>query len=141
MSNERWQSKIEQAIQQAIQDGQIDHLPGAGRPLDLHDDANVPDDMRLAYKIMAANDVAPEWIMLGKTLTKKESDLHKAIAKAIETTNKIANPDAFWQQSKRALQAKADAYNSEVLSYNLKVPAGIPHRTLFDLEQAINRAR
>ncbi len=141
MNNERWQSRIEQAIQQAIQHGQIEHLPGAGRPLNLHDDPNVPDDMRLAYKIMAANNVAPDWIMLGKTLGKKESDLHKAIAVAIETSHKIANPNAHWRTSKQTLQAKVDAYNTEVLSYNLKVPAGIPHKPLFDLEQAINQAQ
>jgi len=42
----------EQAIQDAIARGELDDLPGAGRPLDLDDDAHVPEELRLAYRIL-----------------------------------------------------------------------------------------
>jgi hypothetical protein len=32
--------------------GVFDDLPGAGRPLDLDDDALVPEELRLAYRIL-----------------------------------------------------------------------------------------
>ncbi len=32
--------------------GDLDDLPGAGKPLELDDDALVPEDLRLAYRIL-----------------------------------------------------------------------------------------
>ena len=42
----------EQKIAEAIERGELDGLPGAGRPLALDDDALVPEDLRLAYRIL-----------------------------------------------------------------------------------------
>ena len=39
-------------IAEAIARGELDDLPGAGRPLDLDDDALVPEELRLAYRIL-----------------------------------------------------------------------------------------
>ncbi len=39
----------------------LDNLPGAGRPLDLEDDALIPEELRLAYRILKnAGYVPPE---------------------------------------------------------------------------------
>ena len=45
-------SLVEQKIAEAIERGELDDLPGAGRPLELDDDALVPEDLRLAYRIL-----------------------------------------------------------------------------------------
>ena len=51
----------EKKIQEAIERGELDDLPGAGRPLELDDDALVPEDLRLAYRILKnAGYVPPE---------------------------------------------------------------------------------
>jgi Domain of unknown function (DUF1992) len=51
----------ERKIEQAIARGELDDLPGAGRPLDLDDDALVPEDLRIAYRILKnAGYVPPE---------------------------------------------------------------------------------
>ena len=42
----------EKAIQDAIARGELDDLPGAGRPLELDDDALVPEELRLACRIL-----------------------------------------------------------------------------------------
>ena len=42
----------EKAIRDAIARGELDALPGAGRPLDLDDDALIPEELRLAYRIL-----------------------------------------------------------------------------------------
>ena len=52
---------VEQKILEAAARGEFDHLPGAGRPLELDDDALVPEDLRLAYRILKnAGFVPPE---------------------------------------------------------------------------------
>lgn len=42
----------EQRIAEAIANGELDDLPGAGLPLDLDDDALIPEDLRLAHRIL-----------------------------------------------------------------------------------------
>ena len=46
------QSIAERRIQDAAQAGAFDNLPGQGRPLELEDMSHVPEDLRMAYKIL-----------------------------------------------------------------------------------------
>jgi hypothetical protein len=51
----------EQRIAEAIANGELDDLPGAGRPLELDDDALIPEELRLAHRILKnAGYVPPE---------------------------------------------------------------------------------
>lgn len=50
----------EQRILEAMERGEFDNLPGKGKPLDLEDDANVPEDLRMAYKLLKNAGYAPE---------------------------------------------------------------------------------
>ena len=42
----------EKKIAEAAERGDLDDLPGAGRPLDLEDDALVPEELRMANRIL-----------------------------------------------------------------------------------------
>jgi len=42
----------EQRIREALSRGDFDDLAGAGEPLNLEEDANVPEDLRMAYKLL-----------------------------------------------------------------------------------------
>jgi len=51
----------DQKIAAAIEAGELSGLPGEGRPLDLDDDPLVPEDLRVAYRILRnAGFVPPE---------------------------------------------------------------------------------
>ena len=51
----------EQKIEEAIARGELDELPGSGRPLELDDDPLVPEELRLAYRVLKnAGYVPPE---------------------------------------------------------------------------------
>src|SRR5688572_5976448 len=51
----------EKKLLEAVSRGEFDDLPGAGRPLDLDHDALVPEDLRLAYRMLKnAGFVPPE---------------------------------------------------------------------------------
>jgi len=55
----------EQKIAEAVERGELSNLPGEGRPLALDDDALVPEDLRMAYRILKnAGFVPPEVRML-----------------------------------------------------------------------------
>ncbi|MEW5707332.1 MAG: DnaJ family domain-containing protein [Pseudomonadota bacterium] len=51
----------EQRIQEAIEAGEFDNLPGAGKPLALDDDCMVPEVLRVALRVLKnAGYVPPE---------------------------------------------------------------------------------
>ena len=52
---------VEKRIKEAQENGEFDNLPGRGEPLELSDDSHIPEDLRLAYKILKnANCLPPE---------------------------------------------------------------------------------
>lgn len=51
----------ESRIAEAVERGDLDGLPGQGRPLDLDDDRMIPETLRVAYRVLRnANCVPPE---------------------------------------------------------------------------------
>ena len=42
----------ERRIAEAVSQGELDNLPGAGRALELDDDALVPEELRMAHRIL-----------------------------------------------------------------------------------------
>ena len=51
----------EQRISESIAKGEFDNLPGQGKPLELEDMSGIPEELRMAYKILRnAGCLAPE---------------------------------------------------------------------------------
>ena len=63
---------IEEKIQDAIRRGEFDNLPGRGEPLELEDDSHLPDDLRIAYKILKNADCLPPELQLRKDIRQTE---------------------------------------------------------------------
>jgi hypothetical protein len=64
---------IEERIVRAQKEGEFDNLPGAGEPLDFSDDRWIPEDLRLAYKILKNADCTPPEIELKKEIIQTET--------------------------------------------------------------------
>jgi hypothetical protein len=58
----------ERKIQEAIRNGELDNLPGKGKPLNLDDDSHIPEELRLAYKILKNADCLPPELELKKEI-------------------------------------------------------------------------
>jgi len=55
------ETMAENKIREAMARGEFANLPGAGKPLRLEDDSTIPDDLRIAYKILRnAGCIPPE---------------------------------------------------------------------------------
>src|SRR5690606_26820811 len=127
---------IDEIIKDAQRKGEFANLPGQGKPLKLDEDANTPPHMRMAYKILKENDLAPDWIVQGQTLDRtREALLENLRSAARDYRGKLndalrsAQPEQERQRVEKAWKRKQDMlrddvkkYNREVLSYNLKVP-------------------
>ena len=64
MSSIPWQLISENRIQEAFERGQFDHLPGAGKPLDLSDYFNAPATDRMAFSLLKSAGALPPEIEL-----------------------------------------------------------------------------
>jgi hypothetical protein len=68
----------EKKIQEAIDRGELKDLPGQGAPLHLEDDSQIPDDLRLAYKILKNADCLPPELQAKKEIRQMEDLLDRA---------------------------------------------------------------
>ena len=66
------QRLAEERIRDAIQRGEFDNLPGRGKPLILEDDRHIPEDLRLAYKVLKNAGCLPPELELKKEIAKAE---------------------------------------------------------------------
>ena len=63
---------VEERIKAAREKGAFDNLEGTGQPLVLADDLHVPEDLRMAYKILKNADCLPPEIELKKEIRQTE---------------------------------------------------------------------
>jgi len=70
-----FQKIIEKRIKEAQKRGEFDGLPGEGEPLKIQDDSHIPEDLRLAYKILKNADFLPAELQLKKEIRQMEDML------------------------------------------------------------------
>ena len=70
----------EERIREAQAEGEFDNLPGKGKPLHLDDDSLVPEDLRLAYKVLKNSNCLP----VEMELRKEFFNLRKLLDAAID---------------------------------------------------------
>ncbi len=66
---------VEKRIKEAQKNGEFDDLPGRGSPLKYKEDRHIPEDLRLAYKILKNADCLPPEIGEKKEIRQMEDML------------------------------------------------------------------
>jgi hypothetical protein len=61
-SMEEWADLVTKRIEEAMRRGDFDNLPGHGKPLPPDQDAMVPEEQKMAFKLLKNNDMTPTWI-------------------------------------------------------------------------------
>lgn len=85
-----WTKLAEERIKEAIQRGELDNLPGAGRPLELEDDSRLDPELRMAYKVLKNAGYTPP-----------ELDLRNEIVRAEDLLARAPDEQARYQAMKR----------------------------------------
>ena len=73
----------EDRIREAMERGDLDDLPGKGQPLALEDDSHIPEDLRLAYKILKNAGCVPPEVALRKEI-RETSELLSSMPETAE---------------------------------------------------------
>ncbi len=66
----------ERRIAEAMDRGEFEGLPGAGKPLRLEDDSLVPEELRAGYRLLKNAGYLPEEISLRREISKIETLLN-----------------------------------------------------------------
>lgn len=69
---------VERRILEAQESGEFEELPGKGKPLVLEDESRIPEDLRVAYKILKNSEFLPPELELRKEIRKMEDLLESA---------------------------------------------------------------
>lgn len=154
-----WGSLVEDRIRKAMEEERWSTLPGVGKPLEAllgDDNPLTPDDLRLTFKLLKDNGLAPEWIMLGQELDEKRAQIMTNVQRgliayqgALADAERILDADKnrerrrrielTWETALASFRKVIEQYNREVTRYNLKVPRGITHKLYLDLQREIDR--
>ena len=69
---------VERKIAEAVERGDFDDLPGAGRPLEIEEDLLVPAELRVAYRLLKNAGYVPDEVKLFAEIRSAEQLLMKA---------------------------------------------------------------
>lgn len=70
-----FESIAEQRIQEALARGELEGLPGEGRPLDLDDDRLVPEELRMVFRILKNSGYVPPEVQVLKDIAELEREV------------------------------------------------------------------
>jgi DnaJ homolog subfamily C member 28 len=74
----------ERKIQEAIEEGKFDNLPGKGQPINLDDDPMTPPHLRLANKILKNAGVLPDWMQIDQELDRSRKECEQVFARLLK---------------------------------------------------------
>lgn len=68
---------VEQRIRDAQRRGEFENLEGSGKPLRIDDESNIPEDLRMAYKVLRNAEMMPPELELRKEILRTEDLLEQ----------------------------------------------------------------
>lgn len=137
----------ERKIQEGIEEGKFDNLPGMGKPLDLSESDSVPLDVRMANKVLKNAGVLPEWIQVQHEITSEREEMARyrerisaenAKRRARLETQKLPAEHAAMRQfaewharCRESYLRRLKQYNTSVLKFSIIAPStATPFRSL-----------
>jgi DnaJ homolog subfamily C member 28 len=138
MSNLDFMGRIaEGKIQEAMEEGKFDDLPGRGKPIVFDEDPLTPPHLRLANRILRNANVLPEWMQIQKDIeheARQIGEMHSRLAREnqrwavrisrSQTTAGAARQYAQWHaQSRAAYLRLVKSANTSILKFTLVAPS------------------
>ncbi len=120
--SETFESPLDQIIREARERGEFDDLPGKGKPLHWEDESQVPEDERLAHRLLKNNGYTLDWIELARELDAAYDQLRAALSRARRLRAEGELDAAGWFAALDQYQDKIRALNRRVIGYNVRAP-------------------
>ena len=130
----------ERKIEEAIQEGKFDDLPGKGKPLPLDEEWFAPPDLRPAIRLLKSAGVLPDWMERAREIERLRAECDRLWRIAeLEYPRAMSLCEARfleWQaRTWAALEQVMTRVNSLALAYNCTAPACATPQTPYNLAQ------
>lgn len=135
---------IDEQIRRAMEEGQFENLPGAGKPLHLDENPFEDPSWRLAHHLLRSSGFSLPWIERRREIEAElETTLSTLRAACAEWRAGRARGDsAFrvenaWQRAVALFRQRIADLNRQILSYNLEAPSIYFHLRLLDPDREL----
>ncbi|RMH07762.1 MAG: DUF1992 domain-containing protein [Armatimonadetes bacterium] len=131
-------------IEEAMQEGKFDDLPGKGKPLPLDEEWFAPPEMRPAIRLLKSAGVLPDWLERAREIERLREDAQRLWRIAEREYPRACQLGAerfhewrenSWQRILTVMQR----VNSLILAYNCSAPTNATPQIPFQIETEQNR--
>lgn len=120
-----WQGLVEQRILDGMERGMFDNLAGMGKPLNLDEDQFVPDEFKMAFRMLRSTGLAPLWVDLNKEIRADVERLERFRAHVHSRWSTIS-PIELAHRRGEYLQRLSEI-NGKIINYNILAPSSHVH--------------
>lgn len=134
---DEFERPIDKIIRDAQKAGAFDNLPGKGRPIQWEDESGVPEESRLANRLLKNNGFVPDWIEMGRQLDAEYQLLREELERTRDELAAGRLSQTAWELAARAAAEKIRSLNRRVIGYNLRAPHERFHKQPYPIDPDI----
>lgn len=135
---------IDEQIRRAMEEGQFENLPGAGKPLHLDENPFEDPSWRLAHHLLRSSGFSLPWIERRREIEAELETTLSALRNAYAGWQEgMARGDSavyverVWQQAVALFRQRVADLNKQILNYNLEAPSTYFHLRLLDPDREL----
>lgn len=132
-----WQGLVEQRILDGMERGMFDNLPGMGKPLNLDDDQFVPQEFKMAFRMLRSTGMAPLWVELNKEIRADLERLER-FRSHIHRQWQTISPIELAHRRDEYLR-RISEINSKIINYNILAPSSRVHFSTLIVDDELER--
>jgi len=138
---ERWQSLVEERIQNAMNEGHFDNLPGKGKPLNWEQNGLNDPAKDLANGLLKNNGYTPEWIERDRRIREEIAEAREKLRTAWHFYQPDSEETPGWQAAVQRFTDTLHKLNKKIDDYNLIVPILSKQRLRLRLAEELARLK
>ena len=132
-----WQGLVEQRILDGMERGLFDNLPGMGQPLNLDEDRFVPDDLKMAFRMLRSTGLAPLWVDLNREIRADIARLERFREHIHARWSTISAIELAHRRGEYI--ERITEINSKIVNYNIVAPSSYVHFGTLILDDELAR--
>jgi len=136
----------ERKIEEAMQEGKFENLPGKGKPLPMDEEWFVPPEMRPAVRLLKSAGVLPDWLEYARQIEDAREECRRCWQRAEHEYPRICQQPleqyTLWlEQRTHELHRAMERVNQLILVYNCCAPASARTEIPYQVQAELQRFR
>jgi len=129
-----FESHIDKILREARENGDFDNLPGKGKPIQWEDETHVPEDQRMAQRLLKNNGFTLDWIEMGKEIDAQYQALQDRLSSARIDRVMGRLDQAGWKAVAEEITSQIRKLNQSIIGYNLRTPHESLHKKPYPVD-------